>query len=69
MAIRRYRVVNDPDWEVWVEGEPGHWAIRCPCHLGPDRYYFRKDYAIRAARLHRRRGRQASPTSSAGGGR
>jgi hypothetical protein len=66
MAVRRYRIVQDPEWEVWVEGERGHWWIKCPCHLGPIASYRRKPDAIRAARYHRR-GRQAS--SSAGGGR
>jgi hypothetical protein len=69
MAARRYLrhpVVDDPDWKVYVEGEPGNWWIRCPCHLGPGRYYPRKNDAIRAARLHRRARRAGS---GKGGGR
>jgi len=66
MAVRRYRIVKDPEWEVWIERERGSWWVKCPCHLGPIGYYRRKADAIRAARYHRR-GRQAS--SSAGGGR
>jgi hypothetical protein len=54
MAVRRYRVVRDAQWPVWVEGEPGHWQIRCPCH-GLTGHYDHKPAAIRAARYHRRR--------------
>jgi hypothetical protein len=66
-TLRRYCIVNDAEWEVWVEGYRGHWWVKCPCHLGPIGYYRSKPDAVRAARLHRRRRRQAG--SSAGGGR
>jgi hypothetical protein len=64
MALR-YRVVADPAWPVSVEGQPGHWQIRCPCH-GLTSNYDHRPTAIRAARLHRRR-RPAS--TRVGGGR
>jgi hypothetical protein len=59
---RRYRVIADPAWPVWVEGQPGHWQIRCPCH-GRTGHYDHRPTAIRAARLRRR------PPTRVGGGR